>query len=148
MECLVRRSEMHVEAILGNVDPGEDGALFVHDPTLQMRARARAAVRVWDCDDGDRTKLCLGLSGPRRTRAMHHSQESLRGLAKRYGVNPKTVAKWKARTSVSDLPTGPREPRSTVLSVEEEAVVSLRSEGIRCCRSTTAFTPCSRPSRI
>src|SRR6202453_2124555 len=55
-------------------------------------------------------------------RAIHHSQESLRGLAKRYGVNPKTVAKWKARTSVSDLPTGPREPRSTVLSVEEEAV--------------------------
>ena len=31
------------------------------------------------------------------------SQESLRGLAKRYGVNPKTVAKWKARSSVSDL---------------------------------------------
>jgi hypothetical protein len=56
-------------------------------------------------------------------RAIQHSQESLRGLAKRYGVNPKTVAKWRARTSVSDLPTGPREPRSTVLSAEEEAVV-------------------------
>src|SRR5277367_4360027 len=56
-------------------------------------------------------------------RAIQHSQESLRGLAKRYGVNPKTIAKWKARTSVSDLPTGPKEPRSTVLSVEEEAVV-------------------------
>ena len=56
-------------------------------------------------------------------RAIQHSQESLRGLAKRYGVNPKTVAKWRARTSVSDLPTGPREPKSTVLSAEEEAVV-------------------------
>jgi transposase len=56
-------------------------------------------------------------------RAIQHSQESLRGLAKRYGVNPKTVAKWKARTSVSDLPTGPKQPRSTVLSAEEEAVV-------------------------
>ena len=56
-------------------------------------------------------------------RAIQHSQESLRGLAKRYGVNPKTIAKWRARTSVSDLPTGPRAPRSTVLSVEEEAVV-------------------------
>jgi hypothetical protein len=41
----------------------------------------------------------------------------------RYGVNPKTIARWKARSSVSDLPTGPREPRSTALSVEEEAVV-------------------------
>jgi hypothetical protein len=40
-----------------------------------------------------------------------------------YGVNPKTVAKWKARSSVSDLPTGPKQPRSTVLSAEEEAVV-------------------------
>src|ERR1700722_4298772 len=43
--------------------------------------------------------------------------------AKRYGANPKTVAKWKARSSVSDLPTGPKQPRSTVLSAEEEAVV-------------------------
>ena len=56
-------------------------------------------------------------------RAIQHSQESLRELAKRYGVNPKTVAKWKARSSVSDLPTGPKQPRSTVLSAEEEAVV-------------------------
>jgi hypothetical protein len=56
-------------------------------------------------------------------RAIQHSQESLRGLAKRYGVNSKTVAKWKARSSVSDLPTGPKQPRSTVLSAEEEAVV-------------------------
>jgi hypothetical protein len=29
----------------------------------------------------------------------------------------------KGRTSVADVPTGPKEPRSTVLSVEEEAVV-------------------------
>lgn len=55
-------------------------------------------------------------------RAIQHSQESLRALARRYGINPKTVAKWKARSSVSDLPTGPRKPRSTTLSVEEEAV--------------------------
>ena len=51
-------------------------------------------------------------------RAIQHIQESLRGLAKRYGVNPKTIAKWRAR-SASDLPTGPKEPRSTVLSAEE-----------------------------
>src|SRR6478609_4597797 len=56
-------------------------------------------------------------------RAIQHSQESLRTLAKRYGINQKTVAKWKNRSSVADLPTGPREPRSTVLSVEEEAVI-------------------------
>jgi len=56
-------------------------------------------------------------------RAIQHSQASLRALAKRYGVNPKTVAKWKVRSSVADLPPGPKKPRSTVLSVEEEAVV-------------------------
>ena len=56
-------------------------------------------------------------------RAIQHSQESLRALAKRYGINQKTVAKWKRRTSVTDLPTGPKDVRSTVLSIEEEAIV-------------------------
>ncbi|MEK5753111.1 IS481 family transposase, partial [Acinetobacter variabilis] len=32
-------------------------------------------------------------------RAIQNSQESLRTLAKRYGINQKTVAKWKKRTS-------------------------------------------------
>jgi transposase InsO family protein len=56
-------------------------------------------------------------------RAIQNSQESLRSLAKRYGINPKTVAKWKKRSSVSDLPTGPKDAKSTVLSIEEEAII-------------------------
>jgi transposase-like protein len=56
-------------------------------------------------------------------RAIQHGQASLRALAKRHGVNQKTVAKWKKRTSTADLPTGPKDPRSTSLSIEEEAVV-------------------------
>jgi len=56
-------------------------------------------------------------------RAIQHSQESLRALAKRHGVNPKTVAKWKKRGSAADWPTGPKAPRSTVLTLEEEAVI-------------------------
>ena len=56
-------------------------------------------------------------------RAIQHSQESLRVLAKRHGFNPKTVAKWKKRSSVSDQRSGPKEPHSTVLSVEEEAII-------------------------
>jgi transposase InsO family protein len=56
-------------------------------------------------------------------RAIQHSQESLRALARRYGVNPKTVAKWRARASVADLRTGPKDPRSTVLSPEDEAII-------------------------
>jgi hypothetical protein len=50
-----------------------------------------------------------------------------RALAKRYGVNPKTIAKWTARKSVSDLRTGPREPGSTVLTVEESAAARRTS---------------------
>ena len=56
-------------------------------------------------------------------RAIQHRQESLRALAKRHGINPKTVAKWRKRSPVTDERTGPKEPRSTVLTVEEEAVV-------------------------
>ena len=56
-------------------------------------------------------------------RAIQHSQESRRALAKRYGINQKTVAKWKKRSSVADRSTGPREAHSTVLSLEEEAIV-------------------------
>ena len=56
-------------------------------------------------------------------RAIRNSQESLRALAKRYGINQKTVAKWKKRGSVVDLPTGPTEAKSTVLSVEDEAII-------------------------
>jgi transposase-like protein len=44
-------------------------------------------------------------------------------LSKRHGINPKTVAKWKRRTSVSDLPTGPKDVHSTVLSIEDEAII-------------------------
>src|SRR6202140_3742470 len=56
-------------------------------------------------------------------RAIQHSQASLRALAKRYGINPKTVAKWKKGSSVADLPTGPREPKSMVFSIGEEAII-------------------------
>ena len=56
-------------------------------------------------------------------RSIQHSQESLRALAKRYGINPKTVAKWRNRNSLADERTGPKNPRSTVLTVEEEAII-------------------------
>ena len=56
-------------------------------------------------------------------RAIQNSQESLMWLAKRYSINPKTVAKWRKRSSVVDMPTGPTSPKSTVLTVEEEAIV-------------------------
>jgi transposase InsO family protein len=56
-------------------------------------------------------------------RAIQNSEESLRQLSRRYGVNQKTIAKWKKRTSVADRPTGPKKPKSTVLTTEDEAIV-------------------------
>jgi DNA-binding transcriptional regulator YiaG len=35
------------------------------------------------------------------------SQESTRSLAARYGVNAKTVKKWRSRTTTADAPMGP-----------------------------------------
>lgn len=44
-------------------------------------------------------------------------------MARRHGINQKTVAKWKKRPSVADLPTGPRKPKSSVLSTQDEAII-------------------------
>ncbi len=53
---------------------------------------------------------------------IQRSDASIAKLAMRYGINPKTVVKWKKRDSVEDRKTGP-EPKSTVLSTEEEAII-------------------------
>jgi len=60
-------------------------------------------------------------------RAIQQSSDSIRTLARRYDINPKTVAKWRRRASTDDLKTGPKEARSSVLTVgEEAAIVGLR----------------------
>lgn len=54
---------------------------------------------------------------------IQRSQASNAELSRELGINAKTVAKWRKRQSVEDLKTGPKEPRSTVLSEQEEAIV-------------------------
>lgn len=44
-------------------------------------------------------------------RAIQHSDESLRALARRHGVNQNTAAKWEKRSSTADLRTGPNPDR-------------------------------------
>src|SRR5215210_421469 len=56
-------------------------------------------------------------------RAIQVRQESVRALARRYGISPTTVQKWRKRQTVADARMGPKQPRSTVLSIEEEAVI-------------------------
>ena len=54
-------------------------------------------------------------------RLIQQSPESLQRVATRHGVNPKTVAKWRSRTTTADAPMGPN-PAATVRTAEEEAL--------------------------
>jgi len=60
---------------------------------------------------------------PRIRAELQASQESGRALAVRYGLDPKTVRKWRKRTTTADAPMGPKAPKSTVLTPAEEAIV-------------------------
>src|SRR5215217_1618809 len=72
--------------------------------------------------------MAPGLHGSARTtprvRAeLQAAQATTRALAASYGLNPKTVAKWRRRATTADQPMGPSRPRSTVLTEAEEAIV-------------------------
>ncbi len=54
--------------------------------------------------------------------AIQRLTASIAARSRKYGVNPKTVAKWRKRNGVGDAPMGPKAPHSTVLSKEEEAL--------------------------
>lgn len=60
---------------------------------------------------------------PRVRAELQASQEKASVLARRYGLSRATVSKWKARHTTTDAPMGPRDPRSTVLTTAEEAIV-------------------------
>ena len=60
---------------------------------------------------------------PRIRAELQRSKEKTCTLAERYGLNRTTVIKWRARTTTSDAPMGPRQPKSTVLSSAQEAVI-------------------------
>ena len=94
--------------------------------------------------------MAAGLHGSARTtprvRAeLQASKETTRALAARHGLNPKTVAKWRRRTTTVDAPMGPRRARSTVLTeVEEAVVVEFRRRTL--LPWTTCSATCARAS--
>jgi hypothetical protein len=72
--------------------------------------------------------MAAGLHGSARTtprvRAeLQASQETTRARAAQYHLNPKTVAKWRQRSTPADQPMGPSRPHSSVLSEVEEAII-------------------------
>ena len=56
-------------------------------------------------------------------RAIQLRQESVRALARRSGVSPPTIQKWRKRATTAEARMGPKEARSTVLTPEEEAIL-------------------------
>ena len=56
-------------------------------------------------------------------RAIQRSQESVRALAQRHGISPTTVQKWRGRQNAADAAMGPKQPRSPVLTPEQEAAI-------------------------
>nr|WP_223302616.1 hypothetical protein [Halotalea alkalilenta] len=58
---------------------------------------------------------------------IQRSKASVAALSRRYGLNPKTVRKWRARDSVEDVAMGPKRPRSHSLApLEESAALEFR----------------------
>ena len=79
--------------------------------------------------------LCSGLTRVTEAvrRATRHGQASLRVLAKRYGVNQKTIAKWKQRTSVTEVRTaeGKLHLSAAIHRVAKFAFVQLHEKATR-----------------
>ncbi|MGI4735166.1 MAG: IS481 family transposase [Janthinobacterium lividum] len=61
---------------------------------------------------------------PATRRLIQQSTESLQKLAKRLGINTKTVSKWRGRPTTEEAVRGPK-PASTVLTPAEEAAIVL-----------------------
>jgi hypothetical protein len=55
--------------------------------------------------------------------SIQRSKAPLKELAAKYGINQKTVAKWRKRSFLHDAAMGPKVPCSTVLTAEEEAMI-------------------------
>lgn len=80
-------------------------------------------------------------------------ERGTRALAIRYGLNAKTVAKSRKRTSIAGRPMGPSQPESTVLSeIEEADVIEFRrrrpAAARRCARLLARDHPCTIASAL
>ena len=60
---------------------------------------------------------------PRVRAELQASKETTSVLARRYGLSRATVNKWRSRSETCDAPMGPQDPRSTVLTPVEEAMI-------------------------
>jgi hypothetical protein len=81
-------------------------------------------------------------------RAIQRSSDSLRALAKRYGINPKTAPKWKERTGARGPSHGSAHPALDGAQRRRRGGDCPRFAATERCRWTIACTRFSQPSRI
>lgn len=55
--------------------------------------------------------------------ATSRSDESIRNPVRRYGISPTTMRKWRKRETTAERSVGPAEPHSTVLTIEQAAMI-------------------------
>ncbi len=79
--------------------------------------------------------------------ATQRSQTTSAALSWELGINSKTVAKWRKREKVEDFKTGSEDPRSTVLTEAEEAMVVAFRRHTLLPLDACLYIPCSPQSR-
>ena len=65
--------------------------------------------------------------------AIQRSKAPLKELSERYGLNPKTVAKWKKRAFVHDAPMGPKDPLDDCLYALQATIPHLTRSSLHRC---------------
>jgi hypothetical protein len=90
--------------------------------TIAGRSGKRRVARKPSRGARSKTHSCATTT-PRVRRAIQASEETNIVLAKRHGVNRKTIAKWKARAFTSDERMGPKNPRASLFTYEDEAII-------------------------
>ncbi|MET3413789.1 transposase InsO family protein [Methylobacterium sp. 1030] len=67
-------------------------------------------------------------------RAIQARQEGVTAAAKRYGISATTVQKWRSRQTSTNARMGPKEPRSSVLSLELQRLLGKLTLGTEILR--------------
>src|SRR5208337_2485390 len=129
-----RRDHANQISTTSAMGPGLLGYLEFHLPGLQIPV---VLWPFWPLAASSTLGLTVGARTRGMTRKLHpcartnaklrreiqESAEANKALAARLGLNVKTVAKWRSRTTTSDARKGPKRPASTVLSAVEEALI-------------------------
>ncbi len=64
----------------------------------------------------------------RTRKEIQESKESIAKIAKRFGINPKTVVKWRKRDFIHDSKMGPKKVNTVLTPIEEKIICNFRKK--------------------